>query len=161
MTMANGFTRKAHDFVTTQPVAIVSIDLNSRLAIGRTAYSTEIRIDISHSTGGLQVTPCIGDQWYVENIQGIYRLKSKIPFNADETSKPAVEGQVQIGSRGPLELNGERINANGPLRISPYSTAMRPSATSYDAGTMIFDTSLKKPIWSDGSTWRDASGVEV
>jgi hypothetical protein len=161
MTMANGFARKGHDFVTTQPVAIVSVDLNSRIAVGRTAYSTEVRIDIGHMTGGLQVTPCVGEQWYVESVQGIYRLKNKIPFNTDEISKPAVEGQVQIGSKGPLELNGGQINANGPLRISPYSTAMRPSATSLDAGTMIFDTSLKKPIWSDGVKWRDASGVEV
>ena len=71
------------------------------------------------------------------------------------------EGQVQIGSKGPLELNGGQINANGPLRVSTYPTTLRPSATSLDAGTMIFDTTLKKPIWSDGSTWRDAGGVEV
>lgn len=161
MTMANGFTRKAHDFVTTAPVAIVSVDLNSRLAVGLTAYSTEIRIDIGHHVGGLLVVPAVGEQWYVENVQGIYRLKNKIPFNTDEVSKPAVEGQVQIGSKGPLELNGGQINANGPLRVSTYSTTLRPSATGLDAGTMIFDTTLKKPIWSDGSTWRDASGDEV
>ena len=155
-----GYTRKSQSYLT-QPVAIVSVDLNSRIAYGRTVYSTEVRIDISHYVGGLQVTPAVGDQWYVEDIKGVLRLKNKIPFNTDDISRPAVEGQVQVGSVGPLELNGGQINSNAPLRLSTYSTTSRPAATSLDAGTMVFDTTLQKPIWSDGSKWRDASGSEV
>ncbi len=156
----DGYTRTSQTH-TTQPVAITSVDLNQRIAIGHTVYSTEIRIDISHLVGAVQVTPAVGEQWYVESIKGIFRLKNQIPFNTDGIFSTPVEGQVQIGSRGPLELNGAQVNANAPLRISASSTVQRPSAVTLDPGTMVFDTTLSKPIWSDGSVWRDANGDAV
>lgn len=155
-----GYTRTSPTY-TIQPVAITSVDLNERIAVGHTVYSTEIQIDIGHHVGAIQVTPAVGEQWYVENIKGIFRLKNKIPFNTDDILNPPVEGQVQIGSKGPLELNGAQVNVNGPLRVSAKSTSQRPSAVTLDPGTMIFDTTLSKPIWSDGTVWRDANGDTV
>jgi hypothetical protein len=29
------------------------------------------------------------------------------------------------------------------------------------AGTQFYDTTLNKPLWSDGSSWRDAAGTVV
>lgn len=156
-----GYTRFSQYDNWIEPVAITALDTGTRMAIGRTRNRIEIRIDISHHVGGLQVTPAIGEQWYVEKVKGIYRLRDKIPFNADELHNEAVPGQVQVGSSGPLELNGGQINANAPLRVSAYRTASRPLATSVDMGTMIFDSTLQKPLWSDGTTWRDSAGTQV
>lgn len=41
------------------------------------------------------------------------------------------------------------------------TTAGRPAATSVLAGTQFYDTTLHKPIWSDGTNWRDSAGTVV
>lgn len=40
-------------------------------------------------------------------------------------------------------------------------TASRPSASAVGAGAQFFDSTLNRPIWSDGTGWRDAAGVAV
>lgn len=42
-----------------------------------------------------------------------------------------------------------------------YATAARPSATILGDGYQVYDATLNKPIWSDGSVWRDATGTAV
>lgn len=44
---------------------------------------------------------------------------------------------------------------SGPL--SATSDA-RPAAASLAAGSMLYDTTLNLPLWSDGKYWRDATG---
>ena len=39
-----------------------------------------------------------------------------------------------------------------------FATAARPSAVQ-TPGTMIYDTTLRIPLWSDGAAWRDATGT--
>ncbi|QOR71539.1 right-handed parallel beta-helix repeat-containing protein [Ruania alkalisoli] len=39
-----------------------------------------------------------------------------------------------------------------------HSSASRPAASAFPPGSSIFDTTTNSPLWSDGSTWRDASG---
>ena len=51
--------------------------------------------------------------------------------------------------------------ANWTLRVFPCATEARPSAVTLGAGATIFDTTLKKPLWSDGAIWVDATGVEA
>jgi hypothetical protein len=41
------------------------------------------------------------------------------------------------------------------------TTGGRPSAASSGVGAQVYDTTLNKPIWSDGSNWRDAAGTVV
>jgi hypothetical protein len=40
-----------------------------------------------------------------------------------------------------------------------YTTGTRPNAATAGDGAMIYDTTLNKPLWSDGSVWRDATGT--
>lgn len=49
----------------------------------------------------------------------------------------------------------------GVLRLSQYTTAGRPSASSAGAGACYYDTTVSKPVWSDGSVWKDAAGNAV
>ncbi len=41
------------------------------------------------------------------------------------------------------------------------TTANRPSASIVGAGARYYDTTLGKPIWSNGSVWKDAAGTTV
>jgi len=54
-----------------------------------------------------------------------------------------------------------RATINGGLQIKSYTTATRPSAATAGTGTNIFDTTLGKPIWSDGTNWKDATGANA
>jgi hypothetical protein len=40
-------------------------------------------------------------------------------------------------------------------------TTERPDAVKSGVGFQFYDTTLNKPIWSDGTDWRDASGTVV
>ena len=48
-----------------------------------------------------------------------------------------------------------------PVRVPRYTTALRPTPASAAVGATIYDTTLSKPIFSDGTTWRDAAGTAV
>lgn len=50
---------------------------------------------------------------------------------------------------------------NNPFGVATYTTAGRPAANTVRAGTMIYDSTLGKPIWSDNVNWRDAAGTIV
>ncbi|WEX03789.1 hypothetical protein [Rhodococcus sp. RCBS9] len=54
-----------------------------------------------------------------------------------------------------------RASFGGAAQLKSYSTAGRPSASTSGAGASIYDTTLGKPVWSDGSGWKDASGTVV
>ena len=142
-----------------QKVAITSIDVANRAAGGSTRWGTTIHIDTSYSVGAVQVTPAIGDQWYVKKVDGIWRLDHKIPYNDINQLTQPTQGQVQVGSGGPLELNGSQINANAPVVIQSVTTAGRP--TGVPIGSHLFDTTLRCPIWYTGSGWVNGSGASV
>lgn len=57
--------------------------------------------------------------------------------------------------------NGARIMVDNGTGIQKDrgSTANRPSAASAGASAEYYDTTLSKPIWSDGTTWRLADGT--
>jgi len=44
---------------------------------------------------------------------------------------------------------------------APYTTAGRPTAASAGIGGAYYDTTLSKPGFSDGTTWRDAMGTAI
>lgn len=48
----------------------------------------------------------------------------------------------------------------GPVQLPRYATAARPAAL-VGEGACVYDTDLNKPIYSDGTTWRDATGTAV
>lgn len=48
-----------------------------------------------------------------------------------------------------------------PSALPSGTTAARPSASAIVPGSQFYDTTLSKPIWSDGTAWRDATGTAV
>ena len=49
--------------------------------------------------------------------------------------------------------------ARQAARTPAYATADRPAAASVPVGTPIFDTTLGRPLWSNGTAWVSATGV--
>src|ERR1019366_1569812 len=52
------------------------------------------------------------------------------------------------------------INA-GIVQATPVATGSRQSASSVGAGGQSYDSTLGKPIWSNGSVWKDAAETTV
>lgn len=78
-------------------------------------------------------------------------------------------GGLQLEARsGDLDLTA----TNGKIRINGHTRKIvqtafygataseRPTSTA-SIGEMFYDTTLKKPIWFDGTDWRDAMGTTV
>ncbi|WP_286828754.1 MULTISPECIES: beta strand repeat-containing protein [Kordiimonas] len=61
---------------------------------------------------------------------------------------------------GTSRLDGD-VHCGGVVRLLADTTANRPDATASGTGASMFDTTLGKPIWSDGSQWVDATGTAV
>lgn len=49
------------------------------------------------------------------------------------------------------------ISASGTTRPLLKTTAGRPSAVTVGAGHHLYDTTLSRPVWSDGTNWLDAT----
>lgn len=52
------------------------------------------------------------------------------------------------------------VQFGATAQLKAYTTALRPAA-SVGVGAMIFDSDLGKPLFSDGTVWKDASGTAV
>lgn len=57
--------------------------------------------------------------------------------------------------------HGIEVPQSETLRSGRDLTANRPSAAAKGAGAMFYDTTLSKPIWSNGAVWKDATGTTV
>ena len=66
-------------------------------------------------------------------------------------NSPTITDASEVGSNIILSKFG--------LRSPQGVTVNRPAASSAGAGAMWFDTTLCKPVWSDGSAWHDALGA--
>lgn len=53
------------------------------------------------------------------------------------------------------------IPTSGTFLTGRGATGSRPSASTVGDGAQWYDQTLNKPIWSDGTVWRDAAGVAV
>lgn len=53
----------------------------------------------------------------------------------------------------------EDILKNTVLKPENGSSSQRPASPLI--GKMFYDTTLSKPIWFDGTVWKDATGTEV
>lgn len=80
------------------------------------------------------------------------------------------DGTMQWGSGGSssrdtvlsrVAANVLGLSDNDAFRTGMTTTAARPSASTRGKGAQLFDETLNKPIWSNGSAWVDASGATV
>jgi len=122
---------------STQPVAITSVDTVKRTATAMTRRGSTIMVDLNYAAGAVHVTPAVGEQWFVtlENSMN-YRLVSKLPANSANLNTQVSEGQVRVGSSGPLELDGAQVNVNsGVLQLGQSQLRSSGGALQQNTGT--------------------------
>lgn len=85
------------------------------------------------------------------------------PFTTvyDTVNKKSFDALLSVGRQGlGIDINGKQYFAQPVLS---GSTAERPLASKrvMDIGLSYFDTTLNKPIWWNGTGWKDATGASV
>lgn len=142
-------------------VHINAVDTVNRRASGMWSDGGECGpiIDTRYQVGGVQVTPYPGEIWLVERSGPVYTLVRKMPAHTPDLSGETVPvpGQTQMGGRGPTELLGSQVNAHAPFSFQPVEEL--PDAAEVGAGASVYHRGLSKPVYSDGTAWRDAAGV--
>lgn len=79
-------------------------------------------------------------------------------------SKDPITKKVVLGENAPSTQTGASVSFANPslryiYRALSGASAARP--TNYIRGESYYDTTLGKPIWFDGTNWKDASGNNV
>jgi hypothetical protein len=92
-------------------------------------------------------------------IGGLHAERLMVTQDADVVGTLNVGTGLGVGASG-VRSDGD-LTARRVVRPGTAVTASRPAATAVGAGAMFFDTTLAKPIWSDGTVWRDAAGTAV
>jgi len=96
-------------------------------------------------------------------VAGDYNFTIRNFYNADAPGHP------QIGDP-PLDANyfNEReqllqdmVSDITQVVAGKGTVAQKPLPTSVVVGAQYYATDLSKPIWSDGTSWRDASGTII
>jgi hypothetical protein len=108
--------------------------------VGGTGYTM-----MSNNTGSLKKS----NDFVLQTPQGI-------------PSTVTLENVVGVGQDLKIGTDANRVlTLPGAAKLAAYATGGRPSAATVGAGANIYDTTLGKPVWSDGTNWKDATGTTV
>ncbi len=119
--------------------------------------------DVSSVTGGNHITTYNSFSNSVEKVRyTLTNFHTNVPTYNQTTrisSLYMVNYSSALSEMALLPKHGGRMY--GMIRHQSYTTAGRPTASSAGAGAEYFDTTLNKPVYSDGTNWRDAAGTIV
>ena len=99
--------------------------------------------------------------------------RNTVFINCDDTSRNgtfavdfATQSHVFIGGTGYVAAGSNddyvsKVGVGYTSRDSATVTGNRPTAASVGPGGRMYDTTLGKPIWSNGTVWKDAAGGTV
>lgn len=158
---------------------IVELSVSIRSASNIPVYKTgSIKYEISTTSTGARVVKKIldfsTDTLFIEPIIDgkVLSFGIRTPNNGTATKGLIVHlgynlfGPLVTGLTPTELVNGPEIIAS-PILIPthyPQTTMSGTTTQRYEnpfVGQMYFDTIIKKPIWWDGTTWRDANGTSV
>jgi hypothetical protein len=159
--------RSAADTLRTDDALIVGGSLYTGMAVTVGGASTAqafinlIQGPASAGAGvGLGYTTDATEYWRTympAALSGLTAFIIRDQINA-RTHMACTAGSTTLASR--TEFNGS-IVVSGVARPGVFTSGTRPTAAAAGVGGNIYDTTLSKPIWSDGSVWRDAAGTAV
>lgn len=72
---------------------------------------------------------------------------------------PATTSQDVILQRLAVDVLG--MGTGDAFRAGTFTTATRPSASSFLEGTQFYETDVDKPLWSNGTNWKEAADWPV
>jgi hypothetical protein len=120
---------------------------------GGTFATVSVYLDNSSGGAGAVATPAISFlNGYQPTVGDVVIIARWPGASASRTQRVVI---------GCLETVGHGISQNGVFHLGTSITAGRPSAVTQGAGAVWYDTTLSKPIFSDGTVWRDAAGNAV
>jgi hypothetical protein len=93
--------------------------------------------------------------WYMPNLDVVVFPGEKAYLGGDHTQYLEKNSGGVVGSAGVGAGKGAFRAGDG------WATAARPAPADVGVGSQGYDTDLHKPIWSDGTNWRDAAGTVV
>lgn len=161
------------------------------LDVNGTAYANNLYFGTSLFAGSTEIVSSSGGQPVVGNIEAISANEADfnvvdvgylthngveiidnngfIPFSRLKTINLNTD-QVSEGSSNRYFTNARAVSAvaaapipgitlSNVLNLSKHTTATRP--TSPQEGAVVYDSTLKLPIFFDGTTWKNFSGVAV
>lgn len=101
-----------------------------------------------------------GDNWQSVTFTGALYRRDLPPTARISTEDPLLATGTYIGKHRQF---GRSIGVppGSVVQTGRAATASRPDPAVAGAGAMFYDTSLGKPIWSNGSSWRDATNTIV
>lgn len=154
------------------PASLADADFENLSGLGVNATSdTTNRLSVSspatllnHSGAGHQLkinkaaSGDTGSLLFQTNWSG--RAEMGLAGNDDWSIKVSADGSNWVTGLQVTAATGDVV-VHGAARVGQYATASRPAPGTAGAGAMIYDTDLARPVWSDGTSWRDASGAVV
>lgn len=129
------------------PVTAYRWSLSGSSMKAKAAADTSPRLQIDSNTGRLYVGPgSSAATAYIDAGTGTaVKVNGDIVSNADNT--------YDVGATGSNRFRYARLGTG--VQVGTFTTAGRPSAATAGAGCMIFDTTLGRPVWSNGTSWVD------
>lgn len=117
----------------------------------RTDTDPRVRADFANArlyfgTGAVAPTAYLSG-----GVNGLIAGGGNLFFDTDNTR--------DIGSTSTLRPRYVRVAT--AVVTGAAVTGSRPAAATAGVGAMFFDTTLGKPIWSNGTVWKDATGTTV
>lgn len=157
--MTTGIGARRNEDRDIQVVAVTAVNIPERKAECMTRIRSMIYVDTSYPVGGVYITPSVGDQWYVERIDTIWRLFGRIPFNDNNIQVDPVEGQQVFGGTGPVVMNGSTLDIRSPLQMNPVPDDEMPNAADMPPGTIIYSESLGLVVSDGTGEWVPTGGA--
>lgn len=125
---------------------------SSYLTIGNNAVASDAQITLNPPTGQnstIQFKYAGANKWQIYNGAG-----NDLYIRDMAGAVMALQFITGAGVTGQAKFSGT-------VKTGAAATASRPSASTAGAGAMFYDTTLGKPIWSNGTAWTDATGTVV
>jgi hypothetical protein len=142
--------------------------INPRMIGGSMQGSTGTVVDGTATATRLRMMGVVGQ---ITRFTNTVASGGNLVSGADSGFETSV-GTVGPGSEPAVKLGGDtmiyRVNAkrvavpaDHTIQGGRMTTATRPTPAAAGAGASLYDTTLNKPVWSDGTNWRDSAGTIV
>lgn len=129
------------------PVSAYRWSLSGSSLKGKAAADANPRVQIDSSTGRVYVGQgSTAATAYIDGGSG-----TSVRVNGDMVA--LTDNTNDIGASGANRFRYARLGSG--VQVGAFTTANRPAAATAGAGCMIFDTTIGRPVWSDGVSWID------
>jgi len=155
---ANGSTRSLFNvvgdgnsyFAVTPTTATFAMPVVMTVSAG-TSASMQLNTTAVTNPQSLQFLDNGVAKWNFQHIHG----------TSDMTIRDEVNNRVHTQFYSGATSTAAALIVNAMLASASGTTANRPNPNNYTVGTTYYDTTLGKPVWTNGAAWRDAAGVAV